>query len=229
MRGLPPRALATAVALLLAGCAGGSGGGLARPETDLYKIAAEQHGNLRAAERSGAFRGVLIDPDADFGSYTGILLDYTDVGYRKSMSRYRIPPGLEETLRQRMPLVIAKELTAEGDLTIASEPGPGVLLVRSGLVHILLKAPITTPNPRDRVRARAPWDLVLVFELRDTVTGDVVYWASARRRARNEPRTFDKGMFYFDMRDLVAFGTRELRRQLLELRPPEPDPADAGR
>lgn len=217
--------VAALLATLLWGCS--STLRLARPELDLFQIAAEEHGGLSAAATTGAFGGVLVDPDADFGAYDAILVSPTDLGYRKTMSGNRVPPRLEASLRQQLPRTIAQALTAEGDFALASEPGPGVLLVRSGLVRILLRTPIVDPAGSDQAVAPAPWDLVVVFELRDSVTADVVYWSSARRRARNEPRRLDEFAFFSDMRDIVAFAARELRRQLRQLRPPsDTDPAD---
>ena len=106
-----------------------------------------------------------LDPEADFGRYTSVMLDPLDMSRteiiqpNRSMSAVaRRPTELTdrniETIQKAFAEVFTRELQETGDYTIVTEPGPDVLRVTAAVTQIAPTAPGDDPRSRAMGRVR---------------------------------------------------------------------------
>ena len=148
-------------------------------------------------EKSSRSQRVYLLPGADFRPYNKVMVDPTEVAFRKNWARdyNRSSPG---TISQRISDEdvdrASKEITKGfGDIfaeeyqkagyQVVSSPGPDVLRVRTGVIDLS----VNSPDIRSATRTySASWDAgeaTLVVEARDSQTGALLGRALDRRLA----------------------------------------------
>jgi len=133
--------------------------------------------------KSKRFDAVYLAPDADFSGYRKVMLDPTEVAFRKNWLRdynstvtglsgrlsqkeadeilVRVRKGFEEIFR-----------TAHVDAgeQVVTEAGPDVLRVRTAVVNLYATSPVE-PEGRGYNFAREAGGATLIIEVRDSTSG----------------------------------------------------------
>ncbi|MGH6911325.1 MAG: DUF3313 family protein [Phenylobacterium sp.] len=127
---------------------------------------------------------VYLLPGADFRGYTKVMLDPTELAFKKnwlrdynnqtsSLSSRLSEKDLQKTIAEATP--VASEILAQafkdGGYPVVTEPGPDVLRVRTGVVDISISAPDVMTAGRSRSYAGEAGYATLVIEARDSVSG----------------------------------------------------------
>jgi hypothetical protein len=137
--------------------------------------------------RSKRFDRVYLLPEADFRSYTKIMLDPTEVAFQKNWLRdYNSD---QRDLSRRISNTDAqkvlddaragfedsfKEAYAKAGYQVVDQAGADVLRVRTAVINITVNAPDTMSPGRVRSFSREAGGATLVLEARDSVTGAVL-------------------------------------------------------
>ena len=127
---------------------------------------------------------VYLLPGADFREYKSVMLDPTELAFKKDWLRdyNSTTMGLSGRLSERdLQDVIAKaakvasEILAEayrdGGYPVVAEAGPDVLRVRTGVVNISVTAPEVRSGGRSRSYAGEAGFATLIIETRDSASG----------------------------------------------------------
>jgi hypothetical protein len=155
--------------------------GGAAPAAMAAKAPATWDGLVRVPAKR--FDSVYIQPGADFRAYSKIMLDPTEVAYRKNWVRdyNSTVMGLSDRLSQaeadkilgnvrRGFEEIFREAYGQAGYQIVAEPGPDVLRVRTAVLNLYATAPVELAG-RSRTYAREAGAGTLVIELRDSSSG----------------------------------------------------------
>jgi hypothetical protein len=133
--------------------------------------------------KSKRFDAVYLAPDANFSGYRKVMLDPTEVAFRKNwVSDYnstvmglstrlsqadadailvRVRKGFEEIFRAAY---------VNAGQQVVSEPGPDVLRVRTAVANLFATSPVDPPG-RGYHFAREAGGATLIIELRDSSSG----------------------------------------------------------
>ncbi len=139
---------------------------------------------------------VYLLPGADFRAYTKVLLDPTEVAFKKNWLRdYNSSSvGLSgriseadvqravETIRTKFGEIFAKAY-GEAGYGVVSAPGPDVLRVRTAVINLRVTAPDIRSAGRSYTFAREAGEATLVLEARDSLSGAILGRAVDRRLA----------------------------------------------
>lgn len=120
-------------------------------------------------------------PSADFRGYTKVLLEPTEVAFRKNWQRdtNSSSPGhisdadarrILEGARQGFETIIRKEYEKAG-FTVVTSPGSDVLRVSTAIINLDIEAPDIMTAGRSRTYSRDAGSATLAVEARDSVTG----------------------------------------------------------
>ena len=138
--------------------------------------------------------GIYADPDADWSSYTKIMIDEASVAFRKNWARdqnrnsaqrirtsdiEKIKSGLAELFND----VFATELSENGGYQIVGAAGPDVLRITPHITDLDIYAPDVSSSMNSRSYTRSAGRMTLKLELFDSETGDLVAVAHDRREA----------------------------------------------
>ena len=133
---------------------------------------------------SKRFDMVYLQPGANFGSYTKVMMEPTEVAFHKNWRR-----DYNNTTRdlsskvsdQEVQNAISKGVTAATDIfseawtkggyAVVTDPGPDVLRVKVGIVNIQVNAPERMTAVRSHGFASEAGSAVLFVEARDSMTG----------------------------------------------------------
>jgi hypothetical protein len=146
--------------------------------------------------KSKALERVYLLPGADFRNYTKVMLDPTEVAFKKDWVRdYNSSTmGMTQRLtdqqaqqildavRKGMGDIFAKTYTDAG-YQVVQAPGPDVLRVRTGVVNLDIAAPDVMTAGRSRVYSQDAGEATLVLEARDSQTGALLGRALDREAA----------------------------------------------
>jgi hypothetical protein len=125
-----------------------------------------------------------LQPGADFRSYTKVMLSPTELAFQKdwqrdynrgtrSLSSRISDDDIQQALKRGV--VAADDIFADAwtkaGYTIVGEPGPDVLRVNTGIVHIRVSAPDQPTAGRSYNFAGEAGSATLFVEVRDSVTG----------------------------------------------------------
>jgi hypothetical protein len=127
---------------------------------------------------------VYLQPGADFRGYTKVMLDPTEVAFRKNWQRDQNDStiGLDRDItdadarrildaaRDGFEKLFVKAYTDAG-YPVVKAPGPDVLRVRTAVVNIDIRAPDTMSAGMVRTYSRDAGEATLVIEARDSLTG----------------------------------------------------------
>jgi uncharacterized protein DUF3313 len=126
-------------------------------------------------------------PGADFRPYAKVMLDPTEVAFRKNWLRdyndrtvglsgrigEKDAQEMMEKVRTGFGDVFAKEYAAAG-YQVVTEPGPDVLRLRTAVINLSVTAPDRPTAGRSRTFSREAGEATLVLEARDSVTGAIL-------------------------------------------------------
>jgi hypothetical protein len=185
---------------------------------------------------SKLLRVVYLQPGVDFRGYTKVLLDPTEVAFKKNWRRNHnstavgLSGRVSESEEQE---AISKGVTAANDMfaqawtnggyTIADAPAPDVLRVKTGILNVTVSAPDRQSAGRSYTFAREAGEATLFVELRDSTTGELLARAVDPRLAGDYTtgqRT--SGSNRADFRDLVQTWAKTAVRGMTELKARSP-------
>ena len=145
---------------------------------------------------------VYLLPQADFREYTKVMIDPTEVAFRKNWQRDQNRERLD--LSNRVSDADARRIlddaqkgfqkhfteayTKDG-YEVVTAPGPDVLRISTAIVNLDVTAPDTMSPNRGRTYSRDSGEATLVIEARDSVTGQLL------GRALDERETSDMGPY----------------------------------
>jgi hypothetical protein len=150
--------------------------------------------------KSKKMDAAYLAPGADFRPYTKIMVDPTQVAFRKdwlkninddrSVSRKVTEDEAQEILAAARTNFedVFQEAFAKAGYTVVKTPGPDVLRVATGVVNLYLNAPDTMSAGRTRTFTANAGEATLVMELRDSMSGALLGRVLDRRE------TLDTGM-----------------------------------
>ncbi len=140
-------------------------------------------------------REVYRAPDVDWSVYEAILIDEATVSFRRNWQRdqNRGQPNrvraadmerISEGMTQLFDDVFTRELTENGDFTLASEPEDNVLQIRPFIEDLDVYAPDPRSQPGiQRNYVESVGRMTLKLHLYDSVTGDLLAVFSDHREA----------------------------------------------
>jgi hypothetical protein len=127
---------------------------------------------------------VYLLPGADFREYSKVMIDPTELAFRKNWLRdyNNTTTGLSSRLSERdvqeaitkgskAATEILAEAFSEGGYPVVTEPGPDVLRLRTGVVNISVSAPEVNMAGRSRTFSEEAGYATLIVEARDSVSG----------------------------------------------------------
>ena len=130
---------------------------------------------------------VYLQPGADFRGYTKVIVDPTEVAFRKNWARdyNRSSRDLDGRVSdQEVQQAISKGVVAASDIfveawrkggyEIASQPGPDVLRVQTAVVNISVAAPDVRTSSASHSFSDEAGAATLVVEVKDSLTGAVL-------------------------------------------------------
>lgn len=134
--------------------------------------------------KSKRMRYVYLLPGADFRAYHKVMLDPTEIAFKKDWQRdfnrtsrdlgskvtdSQIKRAIDEG-GQAANAIFAKAY-AEGGYPVVGAPGPDVLRIRTGIINLSVTAPDRMSAGRSRSYAQEAGYATLVIEARDSMTG----------------------------------------------------------
>jgi hypothetical protein len=145
---------------------------------------------------------VYLRPQADFREYTKVLIDPTEVSFRKNWQRdqNRASVGLLgrvsdedarrilDGAREEFQKLFAEAYTKDG-YAVVTTAGPDVLRISTAIINLDVTAPDTMSPGRSRTYSRDAGEATLVLEARDSLTGELL------GRAVDERETSDMGPY----------------------------------
>lgn len=146
---------------------------------------------------------VYLLPEADFRPYTKVMLDPTEVAFRKNWQRDQNRGGVgslsgdvsdadARRILDRASSGFDEILTKafqDAGFTVVTEAGPDVLHVETAVINLDITAPDTMSAGRTRTYSREAGEATLVMEVRDSLSG------STLGRAIDEDETGDMGLY----------------------------------
>lgn len=144
---------------------------------------------------------VYLRPQADFRGYTKVMIDPTEVSFRKNWQRdqnqnvglmrevtdedaRRILDGARESFQR-----LFAEAYTEAGYQVVATPGPDVLRLSTAITDLDVVAPDTMNPGRSRTYSREAGEATLAVEARDSLTGELL------GRAVDERETSDMGPY----------------------------------
>ncbi len=170
----------------------------------------EEWDGLQRVTSNRFFDSAFIAPGADFSTFTKVMIDPTEVSFRRNWQRDwnsgrrgtsgRISDAdarrILETAQSGFEEIFVQAFQAAGH-TVVREPGPDVMRIRTYVVNLDIAAPDTrSPGRRQTFTGRAGSG-VLVVEARDSMSGALLArgvdqrtmgdsaWLIQRNRATN--------------------------------------------
>ena len=155
---------------------------------------AEWDGLVRVESRH--FDAVYLAPGADFGAYTKVMLDPTEVSFKRNWLRdyNRDARGLsnrmsEDEAREILDAAqsgfqdVFREVYAQRGIQVVNEPGPDVLRLRTAVANLDVAAPDQMTPGRTSTYAREAGEATIVLEVRDSMSGAILGRGVDRREA----------------------------------------------
>jgi hypothetical protein len=145
---------------------------------------------------------VYLRPQADFRGYTKVIIDPTEVSFRKDWQRDQNRARLDLSSRvsdadarrilddaqKQFEKLFAETYTRDG-YQVVTAPGPDVLRISTAIINLDVTAPDTMSPGRTRTYSRDAGEATLVLEARDSVSGELL------GRAVDERETSDMGPY----------------------------------
>jgi hypothetical protein len=158
------------------------------------RMPAEWDGLVKVDSRH--FDGVYLAPGADFSGFTRVMLDPTDVSFRRDWlrnynnstrgagGRISDAEALEmlQAAQEGFQDVFAEEFTKAG-YQIVTTPAPDVMRVRTAVVNLDIAAPDPMEPGRTYRYSRDAGEATVVIEVRDSMSGAILGRGIDRRTA----------------------------------------------
>lgn len=148
--------------------------------------------NLHLVPAAKKMAAVYLLEGADFRAYNKVMLDPTEVAFRKNWQRDaavgritisdRQANKIAEAARTGMEETFAKAYTAAG-YSVVTEPGPDVLRVKTFIADLYITAPESQQIGRSTSYSVEAGEATFVIEIRDSMTGAVLGRAVDKRVA----------------------------------------------
>ena len=182
--------------------------------------------------KSKTFQLVYLQPGADFRGYTKVMIDPTEVAFRKNWAKDynsgirgvggRVSDADVEKATQQGAAaatdIFSSAFTKAG-YSVVKDAGPDVLRVRTLLLNIHVRAPDVPQAGRTRSYASEAGEASLVVEVRDSESGAMMGRAVDRRLAgENSILSRNQVSNRSDFRNLVQSWANESARGLGELK-----------
>ncbi|HEY9233428.1 MAG TPA: DUF3313 family protein [Phenylobacterium sp.] len=225
------RALAMIAALCIAAP-------LAPPVVAAEPAAASWDGLTRVQSRRMAEVDLL--PGADFRGYTKVMLDPTEVAFRRNWQRDHNASALSGRITdadaQRILDAartgfeeIFRTAYEQAGYQVVTEPGPDVLRMRTAVANLHVSAPDVRTAGRTRVFSRDAGSATVVIEARDSLSGALLGRAVDTRTA-GDARPFLRNSVTnrADFRSLFQTWARTSVEGLAELKAMSPIPEPAS-
>jgi hypothetical protein len=194
--------------LLLAGCA-------AAPEPRLAESGATDRRGLHLMEDAG-FQRAWLRAGRSLEGYASIWPSYDGIAYRREPNlppreplgrdNYPITEGLEQLVMASFQEVFDEEIRNSG-WQLAAEKGPGTLRVKAALVDLVVLAPLEHLGEENLSWVESIGHVVVVIELSDSETGDVLMRTMERGALRpfaSRPIQATPGSVNYQARRLFA-------------------------
>ena len=189
---------------------------------------------------------VYLRPQADFRSYSKVMLDPTEVSFRKNWQRDQNRDRLDLSSRvsdadarrilddaqTEFQRLFAETYISDG-YEVVTAPGPDVLRISTAIINLDVTAPDTMSPGRTRTYSEDAGEATLVIEVRDSLTGELL------GRAVDERETSDMGPYIRNSVTNAAAFEQVFRRwartsadglaELKELSPIDPSALQARR
>lgn len=137
--------------------------------------------------RSKRFKYVYLLPDADFRAYTKVMLDPTQIAFKKNWQRdynsatrglgARVTDdAVERAISEggKAATEIFAQAFSDGGYAVVTEPGPDVLRVRTEIFNLSVTAPDVMRAGRSRTYAGEAGFASLAVEVADSVSGAIL-------------------------------------------------------
>ena len=135
--------------------------------------------------KSKRFSYVYLLPGADFRAYGKVIIDPTQLAFRKNWQRdYNSSVHISRLSDQQVESALAAggkaatEIFAKaysaGGYPVVTEPGPDVLRIRTAVINLDVAAPDTMSAGRSRTFSRQAGSATLVVEAMDSVSGAIL-------------------------------------------------------
>jgi hypothetical protein len=170
----------------------------------------------------GTFDRAWVKPGFDLDGYDKILLqpidmsfrEVKDPGARRSVNDFPIDEKQRQALREMFEEAFVAELGTSKRFALTSQPGPGVLEIRSALIDIVSHVP-EEPIGRGATFLKSLGEATLVIELRDAETQEILGRIADRRAAeRTFPTRSNEVSNRADVRRATQQWANLLRRRL---------------
>lgn len=138
------------------------------------------------------FAGAWIDPDVDLAQYTKIIpggaaFEFRNVQKTSAMAarhsnerEFWLSDKDKQRLTEMVSDVFTEELQKSERFTLANEPGPDTLIIDGALHDIVSRVPPEDVG-RSEIYLRSLGEATLIIQLRDSLSGEVIYRAVERR------------------------------------------------
>ncbi len=139
-----------------------------------------------------------VDPEADFGQFSQILLEPLDMSRTRIVQPNRgntsvtgnrpweLTDADRETLQRIYLEVFTRELEETGDYDVVTEPGPGVLKISATITQLAPSASRddmrSRPAGRSRVYTESAGTMTIAFGFSDSETGEILAVVKDARR-----------------------------------------------
>lgn len=157
---------------------------LAPPDASAQRAAAADEWDGLQRVQSSRFSTAFIAPGADFSTFTKVMLDPTEVSFRRNWQRdwnsgrrgtaSRISDAeavrILETAQSGFQDIFAEAYRAAG-MTVVTTPGPDVMRIRTYILNLDIAAPDTRGAGRSRTYTGQAGSGSLVVEARDSMSG----------------------------------------------------------
>jgi hypothetical protein len=150
--------------------------------------------------RNSVFQRAWIDPEIDLSQYDKILLGETDFEFRtvretqsrtairnSSVREFYISEEGRAKLIETVTSIFREELEASQSFTLTDQPDPDTLILVGGLSDIVSRVPPALTGA-GMVYVESLGEATLVFELRDSLSGETLYRAADRKRIERQDR-----------------------------------------
>jgi hypothetical protein len=137
--------------------------------------------------KSRHLENVYLLPDADFRGYSKVILDPSQVAFRKDWQRDqnisrrslerrvsdRDARAILDEAQKRFDRIFARAFEKAG-YAVVTEPGEDVLRVGTALINFEVQAPDQMTSGRSRTYSREAGQATLVVEAKDSLSGQVL-------------------------------------------------------
>ena len=137
--------------------------------------------------KSRRLEHVYLLPDADFRAYSKVMLDPTDVSFRKNLQRDQNSSSRDlsgrisdrqareiiDAAKQRFDQIFAETFRNAG-YEVVSQPGEDVVRITTAVINLDVQAPDRMSAGRTRTYSREAGQATLVLQAKDSLSGQIL-------------------------------------------------------